>query len=124
MNAKCGSHYSQGKNKLQQESNFMMEYSSFPPCPYFMQILRHSPDAAILYCKLWGSKNIHYKIGIKKNDIFNIYLISPTIFRNRLVKLMEEGLLSFETTPEMYYIELVAFDNMEEEEDDDDYEFS
>ncbi len=104
----------------------MMEYSSFPPCPYFMQILRHSPDAAILYCKLWGSRNKNYKIAVKKQDIFNIYLVSPTVFRNRMVKLMEEGLLSFETTPKLYYIELVAFDEIEgdEQEDDDDYEFS
>lgn len=104
-----------------------MEYSTFPPCPYFVQILRHSPEAAMLYCKLWGSKNKNYKLAVKKQDIFTIFLISPTVFRNRIVKLMEEGLLSFETTPEFYYIELVAFDEMEDQDDDDDdslYEFS
>lgn len=104
----------------------MMEYSTFPPCPYFIQILRHSPEAAMLYCKLWGSKNKKHKLAVKKQDIFNIFLLSPTVFRNRIVKLMEEGLLSFETTPKCYYIELIAFDELEEKEDDDDdqYEFS
>lgn len=93
-----------------------------------MQILRHSPDAAMLYCKLWGSKNKKHKLAVKKQDIFNIFLISPTVFRNRIVKLMEEGLLSFETTPEFYYIELIAFDDIEDDDDDEDedehYEFS
>ncbi len=102
----------------------MMEYSSFPPCPYFTQILRHFPQAAMLYCKLWGSKNKQYKLAVDKQDIFNIYLISPTLFRNRIVKLMEEGLLSFELTPEFYYIELVAFDEIDEDEDVDSYELS
>lgn len=95
-----------------------------------MQILRHSPDAAMLYCKLWGTKNKKHKLAIKKRDIFNIFLISPTIFRNRIVKLMEEGLISFESTPDVYYIDLIAFDELDQEyEDDDDdddnqYEFS
>lgn len=79
----------------------------------------------MLYCKLWESKNKHYKLAVKKQDIFNIFLISPTVFRNRIVNLMEEGLLSFENTPEFYYIELIAFDEVEDDEDDDDeYEFS
>lgn len=104
----------------------MMEYSTFPPCPYFMQILRHSPEAATLYCKLWSTKNKHYKLAIGKQDIFNIFLLSHTVFKNRLVKLMEEGLLSFESTPEFYYIELIAFDEIEQDDEDNDdtYEFS
>lgn len=92
----------------------MMEYSSFPPCPYFVQILRHFPEAAFLYCKLWESRNIHNKLAVKKKDIFNIFLISPTVFRNRIVNLMEEGLVSFEQTPQFFYIELVGFDDEEE----------
>ena len=69
-------------------------------------------------------KNNQYKLAVKKQDLFNIFLISQTKFRNRLVKLMEEGLVSFEMTPEFYYIELVAFDEMEDEDDDDVYEIS
>lgn len=98
----------------------MMEYASFPPCPYFTQILRHFPEAAMLYCKIWSLKNKNNKLAIKKKDIFNIFLVSPTIFRNRLVNLMEEGLLSFETTPEFYYIDLVDFDTTG---NDEEYEF-
>jgi hypothetical protein len=33
------------------------------------------------------------------------------------MKLMEEGLLSFETTPKFYYIEFVAFDEIDDDED-------
>jgi hypothetical protein len=98
----------------------MMEYSAFPPCPYFIQILRHFPDAAMLYYKLWASKNKKHSLSVKKQDIFNIFLVSPTIFRNRMANLMEEGMLSFESTPEFYYIELIAFDEIEDEDDNDD----
>jgi len=101
----------------------MMDYSDFPPCPYFMQILRHFPECALLYCKLWGSKNTNYALAINKSDIFTNFLISPTVFRNRLVNLMEEGLLSFESSPVFYYIELIAFDRLEDDSDDE-YEFS
>lgn len=94
-----------------------MHYSDFPPCPYFLQVLRHNPEAALLYFRIWGSRNDEYKLAIKKKDIFNSFLISPTLFRNRIVKLMEEGFLSFETTPEFYYIEFVAFDEWEDNED-------
>lgn len=87
-----------------------------------MQILRHFPEAAMLYCKLWGSRNSTNQLAVKKQDIFSIFLVSPTVFRNRIVNLMEEGLLSFETTPESYYIELVSFD--EDGDIDDQYEFS
>lgn len=97
----------------------MIEFSGFPPCPYFMQTLRHCPDAALLYCKLWEMKNPQYKLAVKKEDLFNIFLVSHTRFRNRLVKLLEEGLLSFESTPEFYYIELVAFDDLDDDQSDD-----
>jgi len=91
-----------------------------------MQILRHFPDTAMLYCKIWGSKNKHHKLSVKKQDIFNIFLISPTVFKNRLVNLMEEGLLSFKSTPKFYYIDLVSFDDFDDfdEDNDDQYEFS
>ncbi len=109
----------------------MMEFTDFPPCPYFMQTLRHCPDAALLYCKIWEMKNNQYKLAIRKENLFNIFLISHTKFRNRLVKLMEEGLLSFDSTPEFYYIELVAFGDLNDDQDDDhndnsddSYEFS
>ena len=88
----------------------MSGYKDFPPHPYFMQVLRHFPDAAMLYCKIWGSRNNQNKLAIKKSDIFNAFLLSPTLFRNQLVKLMEEGLVSFETTPKFYYVECVGFD--------------
>lgn len=99
-----------------------MQYTDFPPCPYFLQVLRHFPDAAMLYYKLWGSRNHDNKLSIKKDDIFSIFLVSPTIFRNRIVNLMEEGLLSFETTPKFYYIDFVPFDEVDT--NDDRYEFS
>lgn len=89
----------------------MMQYTNFPPCPYFLQILRHYPESAMLYYKIWGSKNENYKLAVRKENIFDIFLVSATIFKNRLVNLMEEGLLSFESTPEFYYIELVTLDD-------------
>lgn len=99
-----------------------MQYTDFPPCPYFLQVLRHFPEAALLYYKLWGSRNSQHKLAIKKEDIPNIFLVSPTVFRNRIVNLMEEGLLSFETTPKFYYIEFVPFDEVLD--DDEKYEFT
>lgn len=100
-----------------------MKYTDFPPCPYFLQVLRHFPEAALLYFRIWGSKNSKHKLAIKRQDIPNIFLMSPTVFRNRIVKLMEEGLLSFETTPTLYYIELVPFDEIDDD-DDSPYEFT
>ncbi len=89
----------------------MLDYADFPPYPYFLQVLRHYPDCAIFYSRLWNSKNNDHKLSVKKDDIFNTFLISPTKFKNMLVNLMEEGLLSFELTPKFFYIELVGFDH-------------
>lgn len=75
-----------------------------------MQVLRHYPHTAYFYSKLWNCRNDDNKLAIGRDDIFTIFLISPTVFKNRLINLLEEGLLSFETTPEFYYIELVGFD--------------
>jgi len=94
-----------------------MQYADFPPFPYFLQVLRHYPETALLYYKIWSSKNLDHKLAIKKQDIFNTFLISPTVFRNRLVNLMEEGLVSFESTPKFYYIEFVAFDEVGDDDE-------
>lgn len=103
----------------------MAGYLEFPPFPYFMQVLRHFPDCAYFYSKLWSCRNDENKIAIKKLDIGIIFLMSTTKFRNKLINLLEEGLVSFETTPEFYYIELVGFDEEHfNNDDEDEYELA
>lgn len=101
----------------------MMGYSNFPPFPYFMQILRHFPNSAMLYIKLWSEKNDHHAIKVKKSDISKVFLLTPTNFRNRLFNIMEEGLASVRQTPDFYHIELVGFDDETFNEEEEDYEF-
>ncbi len=89
----------------------MQSYDEFPPFPYFINVLKQCPRAAWIYAKLWASKDCECKINCTRDDIRYNFFMSPTLFRNALIYLVDLGLASIKERPEAdFEIELVDFD--------------
>lgn len=84
--------------------------SSSPPHLYMAQVLEHCPRAGSTYLKIWREKNKDNRLVIEKKDFRKEQLVSLTVFKNDLISLVREGLISFEETPDLIYIELVDWD--------------
>lgn len=90
----------------------MKDYSDFPPCPYFLTVLKHSPEAAYIFVRLWQMNtdvDVDF-ITCHKKNIRNVFLTTPTIFRNKLMSLVDLGLISVTENPSTYIVELVTYD--------------
>jgi hypothetical protein len=88
----------------------MSEYEDFPPYEYFLMVLKSSPKSALLYIDLWNFKDEEFSFFVKKEDILNKFLVTPTLFRNFLIPLVGMKLLSIKETQTTYTIELVSYD--------------
>jgi retron-type reverse transcriptase len=88
----------------------MRNYSDFPPCPYFLSVLKHAPESAYLYYLLWHHSDDDCKLSYLKTQIKNSFLISTTLFKNRLFSLVDLGLISVNESPNYIDIELVNWD--------------
>lgn len=82
----------------------------YPPYPFLQQVLDHCPKSGYLYLNLWKNRDKDNKIQILKKDIQNEYLISPIKFRNDLLHLCREALVSIDETPNSIYIELTDWE--------------
>ena len=91
-----------------------MSYSDFPPYHFFVTVLRHQPDTAHFYAKLWSMRDKDCKLMVDRKHIYAQYLVSPTVFKRKLAYLMEEGLLSIVETPYFYEIDFVRYDEDED----------
>lgn len=90
-----------------------MSYSDFPPYHFFITVLRHQPDTAHFYCKIWGESDKNDKLMVDKKMIYNQFLVTPSVFKRKLGYLMEEGLLSSVETQYFYEIDFVRYDEEE-----------
>lgn len=83
----------------------------YPPYQYLKSVLTNCYKAGLLYLQLWelADENLHVKL--KKNDIRDRLLTSPTRVRNDISMLVREGLISVYETSDVYKIELVGWDN-------------
>ena len=87
----------------------------YPPYPYLEQIVNHCPKAAALYLVLWKNRDKSNKLSVYKKDIQMEYLTSPVKFRNDLLQLCKEALISIDETPNVIHLELVDWqDEMEQ----------
>lgn len=69
-----------------------------PPYAYLMQVLNHSSKSAATYIEIWRHKDKQNKIKVAKNDIRDRFLIPAAKFRNDLLVLVKEGLVSVDQT--------------------------
>ena len=92
----------------------MLSYDEFPPLPYLMNVLKNCPKAAWIYAQLWAARDSECKVICTRDDVRYTFLISPTLFRNILIYLVDLGLVSMREKPkEEFEIELVGFDKEE-----------
>ena len=90
-----------------------MSYADFPPYHFFVTVLRHQPDVAHFYAKIWSGRDKDCKLMIDRKQIYTQFLVTPMVFKRKLAYLMEEGLLSLLESPYFYEIE---FTNYEDED--------
>ena len=84
-----------------------MSYSHFPPINLFKKVLQGCPQTALIYVSLWELNRKKQRITIKRDDVKNRFLISPTLFRNHLLSLSRLEILSFEETPDYFLVDFI-----------------
>jgi hypothetical protein len=82
-----------------------------PPRYYLKQVAQHCPKSLMTYISLWEAKDNNNRLHIFKKDVYSNFLISFTKFRNELMPLVREGLVSIDESPNMISIELVGWDD-------------
>ena len=81
-----------------------------PPKYYLKQVAQHCPKSLMTYMSLWEAKDKNNRVHIFKKDVYSNFLISFTRFKNELMPLVREGLVSIDEAPQMISIELVGWD--------------
>jgi len=67
--------------------------------------------------QLWQHADDNLKLKIRKDNIRNLFLCTPTKLKNDSMTLMREGLLGMDETPHYLHFELTGW------EDDDDVDY-
>ncbi len=88
----------------------MKDYDDFPPCPYFLTVLKHYPESAYVYITLWNMADDKNCAACSKSKIRNQFLISKTLFRNKLLSLVDLGLISVTESNNFFDVELIPYD--------------
>lgn len=84
--------------------------NTYPPYYYLAQVAEHCPIAVSTYMLLWRERDQKNKVVIDKNTIRIDHLITLARFRNHLLLLLKEGLISIDETPNRLHVELVDWD--------------
>jgi hypothetical protein len=93
----------------------MKDYTDFPPCKYFVRVLKSCPTSALLYVQLWNKvSQENMALKLSKKDIRKDYLISPTMFRNLLARLMFLNLVSYVEKDDKFHIDIMMGHNPNE----------
>lgn len=92
----------------------MQTYDGFPPVPYLINVLKSNSSLAWLYIQLWLCKDENDIVLCPKEDVRRLFLMSPTLFRNQMMHLVDLGLLSCKQRRDQYYeIAMVDLDQEE-----------
>lgn len=84
-----------------------------PPYEYLVQAADHCPKAISTYLLIWREADKNRKVHVYKKDVLSAFLTPIVKFKNDLMKLVKEGLISVEETPKSLLIELVGWDEEE-----------
>ncbi len=82
----------------------------FPPIPYIKIVAEHCPRALCLYIKLWEEQSSNNTVVAYKDEIRHRFFTTITRFKNDLMAIVKEGLISVDETPSAYHVELVSWD--------------
>lgn len=85
----------------------MLDYKEFPPVNSFYKVLKHCPECALTFIKLWDDRDEKGHITIEKMDVRNHFHISPTILRNNCLELRDEQVLEFEENEHYFFLEFL-----------------
>ena len=85
----------------------MLDYSYFPPVESLYKVLKHCPDCALVFIKLWDERDEKGHLTIEKTDVRNIFHLSPTILRNSCLELRDEQIIEFEENDKYFVIEFL-----------------
>lgn len=91
-------------NYTQELSMYDSDYAKFPPKNLLTIVLLDHADCAMLYIQLYQDR-IDDTVTARKDDITEHYLMSNTLFRNRLLKLQRLALVCVRETQKKYIIE-------------------
>jgi hypothetical protein len=82
-----------------------------PPYPYLSLILNHCSRAASTYITLWRERDKNGIVKIRPFDIRSTFLITPTRFKNDLLVIAKEGLISVTENSKEMIIEVIGWDD-------------
>jgi hypothetical protein len=87
------------------------DFNILPPKPFLMQIMDPLTKE---YCFLWEKKDLENRIKMTWEDLIPFY--NKNSFRTGLRKLNEKGLLSYAENKEGVSIEMIAWEEIEDNE--------
>lgn len=88
----------------------------YPPLPFLEQVLKHCPRAALLYIKLWQKKDKNHEVHGHLDPLTNLTGDTKTLFMNKVLDLVSEGLVSMNRTDKFICIQLVDWNTFEDEQ--------
>jgi hypothetical protein len=86
----------------------MLDYSKFPPINYFYKALKHCPQSALLFANLWEGKDHKGHLTVDKLDVRNHFNITPTMFRNLCLELVDEEILEIDENDKYYFVDIIV----------------
>lgn len=85
----------------------MKDYQNFPPYELFISVLKHYPESALLYRAIWAKKEESDKLRLPKEELLSKFLISKTVFRNKILSLVDLGLVEVQETAKFFDVTFV-----------------
>lgn len=84
----------------------MLHYERFPPVGQLETILKHAPECAYIFIKIWNERDVDDIVIVDKSAVQNVFSITPTLLRNNCRRLENEKLLKLNETPDFFKIQL------------------
>lgn len=84
-----------------------------PPLEFLKIVIKNCPHAALTYITLWTKKDKDEHVIIAFNEVCEQFLMPHNKFKNHILALSSEQLISFSIIDKMYVIELVKWDQID-----------
>lgn len=88
----------------------------FPPYAYLEQVAIHCPKAVATYMHIWRKMDRMNRLHLEKKSIPRDFLKSVVRFKNDILLLVGEGLVSMNETLNMIHLEIVGWGYIEMDE--------
>ena len=84
--------------------DFMSSYIQFPAFNKFKKCLQNCPTSALMYASVHAMRKNEKIVKIKKEEIKERLLVSPTIFKNHMIALARNELIEFQEKEKSFVI--------------------